>query len=511
MATYRVLICSAFLALLVFLSPSPARSEGRAEILGKSAVLTLDASNFSETIAKYPFIVVNFCAPWSERCQVFGAVYEKVAAILRQHDPPVVLAKVDGDDEANKEIASKYDVTRFPTLFILRNQGKSIQEYDGPIEGEVKIANYLKKQAGPASVEIKSSKDVDTLIKGKKIFIVAVFPDYSLKEFKRFKAVAEKLRADYDFGHTLDAKLLPDGDLTVSGPIVRLFKPFDELFVDFQDFRVDALEDFVKTASVPKVTIFDKDPRKRPFLMKFFEVPDTKAMLFLNFSNEDFDAFKSEYYEVAEHYKGKNISFLIGDLDASKRTFQFYGLKNEQAPLIYLQETKGQNYLKPNLEPDQIATWVKDYLDGSLTPFKKAEPIPEVNDEPVKVVVADSLNDMVFKSSKNVLLQFYIPWCGFCTSLAPILEEVAVSFQNDDDVVIAKMDASANDVPHELNVQGYPTIFFSSASGKLVRYQGDRTKEDIIDFIQNNKDAITQAATIQKDTPVKSESLKDEL
>ena len=61
-----------------------------------------------------------------------------------------------------------------------------------------------------------------------------MFPDYSLKEFKRFKAVAEKLRADYDFGHTLDAKLLPDGDLTVSGPIVRLFKPFDELFVDFQ-------------------------------------------------------------------------------------------------------------------------------------------------------------------------------------------------------------------------------------------------------------------------------------
>lgn len=39
--------------------------------------------------------------------------------------------------------------------------------------------------------------------------------------------------------------------------------------------------------------------------------------------------------------------------------------------------------------------------DGSLSPFKKSEPIPEVNDEPVKVVVADSVDDVVFKSGKN--------------------------------------------------------------------------------------------------------------
>lgn len=44
-------------------------------------------------------------------------------------------------------------------------------------------------------------------------------------------ALAEKLRADYDFAHTLDAKVLPRGE-SVEGPVLRLFKPFDELFVD---------------------------------------------------------------------------------------------------------------------------------------------------------------------------------------------------------------------------------------------------------------------------------------
>lgn len=42
------------------------------------------------------------------------------------------------------------------------------------------------------------------------------------------------MRSEYEFGHTLDAKHLPRGESSLSGPTVRLFKPFDELVIDFQ-------------------------------------------------------------------------------------------------------------------------------------------------------------------------------------------------------------------------------------------------------------------------------------
>ncbi|ONK57628.1 uncharacterized protein A4U43_C09F2450 [Asparagus officinalis] len=504
----RVWISSIFLALFVFSPVSSVRVEEGAEAKQEdSSVLTLDASNFDEAIAKHPFVVVEFYAPWCGHCKNLAPEYEKAASVLSKHDPPVVLAKVDANDEVNRELATKYEVSGFPTLKIFRNEGKNIQEYKGPRDADG-IVEYLKKQVGPASAEVKSSDDVANLINDKKVIIVGIFPEFSGQEFENFMSVADKLRSEYEFIHLSDAKLLPHGDSSVKGPVVRLLKPFDELSVDSQDFNVEALENFIEVASVPIITTFNKDPANHPFVIKFFNSDNSKAMLFVNFSSEQFDALKSKYHEVASAFKGKGISFLIGDLDASQGAFQYFGLKEDDAPLVLIQEHDGTKYFKPTVEPDQIVAWLNDYQEGRLKPFRKSEPIPEVNNEPVKVVVADNLHDVV-NSGKNVLLEFYAPWCGHCKKLAPILDEVAVSFEKDTDVVIAKMDATANDIPGDFDVKGYPTIYFSSASGKVMQYEGGRTAEDIINYITENKDSAASS-----EAPVQSEQekeLKDEL
>lgn len=70
--------------------------------------------------------------------------------------------------------------------------------------------------------------------------------------------------------------------------------------------------------------------------------------------------------------------------------------------------------------------------EGKVPPFIKSEPIPEANEEPVKVVVADSLDDLVTKSGKNgvyMLCSFVgfigssftisLDWCALPCVLVP--------------------------------------------------------------------------------------------
>ncbi|RRT54797.1 hypothetical protein B296_00012935 [Ensete ventricosum] len=227
MAISRVWIMAAFLALLV-LSPSlpPSAAEGDdggakepdadAEAVAEpSFVITLDASNFSETVSKHDFIVVEFYAPWFHQLPFF---YEKAASVLSENDPPIALAKIDCNEDVNKEIASKYEIRGFPTLKIFRNGGEDIQEYKGPREADG-IVEYLSKQVGPASTEIKSTED-------------------SLMHSSA------------------------DGV---------------NICVTLQDFQADAIEKFIESESTPIVTTYDNDPINLPFVAKFFESPNAKV------------------------------------------------------------------------------------------------------------------------------------------------------------------------------------------------------------------------------------------
>ena len=103
------------------------------------------------------------------------------------------------------------------------------------------------------------------------------------------------------------------------------------------------------------------------------------------------------------------------------------------------------------------------------------------------------------KTFNEIIMLFY--FILFIFGLKVILHIICVTFQ----------DATANDIPGEsFDVQGYPTVYFRSASGKISHYDGDRTKEDIIQFIEKNRDKPAQQEQA-KDEPPKPEQGKDEL
>src|SRR5262249_11754283 len=125
-----------------------------------------------------------------------------------------------------------------------------------------------------------------------------------------------------------------------------------------------------------------------------------------------------------------------------------------------------------------IMKFVEDWESGRLGAHFKSDPIPETQEGDVVVVVGKSFRDIVLDDSKDVLVEFYAPWCGHCKKLTPIYEELAKKLKHNKSLVIAKVDATANEVEN-VHIKGFPTIKFWPGGKKTnpVDFDGDRTVE----------------------------------
>ena len=77
----------------------------------------------------------------------------------------------------------------------------------------------------------------------------------------------------------------------------------------------------------------------------------------------------------------------------------------------------------------------------------------------LQVVVGENFEAIVNDPTKDVLIEFYAPWCGHCKSLEPKYKELGEKLAGVKDIVIAKMDATANDVPPPYEVSGWVAFF----------------------------------------------------
>jgi protein disulfide-isomerase A1 len=88
----------------------------------------------------------------------------------------------------------------------------------------------------------------------------------------------------------------------------------------------------------------------------------------------------------------------------SNETFPAFGVQD-------LKDNKKYPYdQSKGITPEEIEKFVAGVLDGTVSPSIKSEPIPEKQEGPVYVVVADSYDDVVLDDTKDVLIEYYAPW-----------------------------------------------------------------------------------------------------
>lgn len=72
-------------------------------------------------------------------------------------------------------------------------------------------------------------------------------------------------------------------------------------------------------------------------------------------------------------------------------------------------------------------------------------------------ITDDNFEDEVLKSDKPVLIDFWATWCGPCRMIAPIVEEMAVEYE--DKAKIGKLDVDSNQQTSiKYGVRSIPTL-----------------------------------------------------
>ncbi len=80
-----------------------------------------------------------------------------------------------------------------------------------------------------------------------------------------------------------------------------------------------------------------------------------------------------------------------------------------------------------------------------------------------------NFEDMVIKSDKPVLVDFWAEWCGPCRMVGPIVEEISKEY--DGKAVVGKLNVDENpNVAMQFGIRSIPTILFFK-NGQLVDKQ----------------------------------------
>lgn len=392
-----------------------------------------------------------------------------------------------------KDLAGKFGIQGFPTLKFFPSATADPVEYQAGREA-ADIVKYVKSKSGPITKKLESVSEMDKLTND--VIVYGLFAADSA-EHKAFEEAAVSVD-DATFAYfanaaTLAAARTALGQADASIVLVQKFtdEPVNQIVYKESATTATKISAFVSghllpsvipftTASAPKIF---RGPIKTHFLLFADpEAPSTKGIT-------------AEFRKTAEAKTGKALFVTVAP--SEDRIFSYFGITEADIPTAVLvsmpdgEQMKKFAFPKGNeLVSSKFSEFLNDYLAGKLKAFLKSDEIPaSPTDNGVTVVVGKNFNDIVLNKDKDVLLEFYAPWCGHCKSLAPEYEKLAARFASVKHVTIAKVDATANEVEYEgVNVKGFPTlIFFPAGENKVVvEYDGSRDLAGLTAFLKKN-------------------------
>jgi len=468
----------------------------------ESDVLVLTEDNFQDAIKDNEYVLVEFYAPWCGHCKSLEPEYNKAAAQLKEEESAVKLGKVDAT--VHTSLAEENNVKGYPTLKFFMN-GKPTEYSGGRTQAE--IVSWLKKRTGPPAQTLTTEEEAQKFIDSKNVVVVGFFKDLESAVAKEFLNTARSVD-EPQFAITSEDAVF--AKLEAKDGAIVVFKNFDEKRNDFEgEVTVEALKTFIFANSLPLVVDFNHETASKIFS------GDIKSHMLCFLSKEEghYEKYTETATAVAKKYKGKILIVTVNtDEEDHGRILEFFGMTKENVPgirIIQLEEDMSKyKPEKDDITVEALSETLDKFLDGKLKKHLLSQQLPEDWDaKPVKVLVATNFDEVAMDKEKDVLVEFYAPWCGHCKQLSPIYDKLGEKFADNPSIVIAKIDSTVNELEHT-QVQGFPTIkLYRKGTNEVVDYKGERTLDAMAAFLSGGDEETKEEEEVDEegDVPAKTE------
>lgn len=443
-------------------------------------------------------------APWCGHCKSLAPEFGEAATQLKSSG--VVLGKMDATVHQQHGV----EIKGYPTLKVYRN-GRAT-DYNGPRKTDG-IVSYMKKQVGPAAKTISSAAELAALQQqdpAVQYAIVAFFsPEGKPSQLQSsFSILASRMRDEFAFGRSTDAALAEQEGVAKGGEALVAYLRGEKTVYEGSSKTAD-VESWIRENSLPLVGEYTEATqgiyaqRGLPIAQLFIAV-DRKA----SGSSKTMTYFTNRLKKVAQRFAGKILVAYADKASSQKAAYDSLNFEEGEVNTFAIfdakegkwykfdsedyadeDDTAAQKKAKKGLDVESWQHFCEDFLAGDVPAYVKSQKAPKNNlDLPVKIATGNNFDELINQEDKDVMVEFYAPWCGHCKALEPKYEELGGKLLRDPamrDVVLAKLDATANEYDRRTwEVSGYPTIFFKPAGKKAEKYEGAREVSDMLAHIK---------------------------
>ncbi|XP_050436854.1 endoplasmic reticulum resident protein 44 isoform X2 [Adelges cooleyi] len=342
---------------------------GAEQLVSKNVdgAIPLNSKNIDMTLASNELVIINFYADWCRFSGILAPIFNEAAnkvAELYKEPGRVVMGKVDCDTET--AVASRFQITKYPTIKVLINGQPAKREYRGKRSVEA-FVSFVQKQLEDPVQEVSSLVVTSDTMNEKMRVLIGYFESKDSKDYQVFKKVATNLKDDCRFfagvGDSFRAMHPPNETIIVFRPDRSSPESEHQTFKGVPS-DYDALNIWATANCVPlvrEITFENAEEMTEeglPFLI-FFHRPD------------DLESVKL-FKDIVSLYlmdEKQRVTFLTADGLKFAHPLQHLGRQESDLPVIVIDSFKHMYQFPKDADftqPGRLKQFIDDLYSGKL-------------------------------------------------------------------------------------------------------------------------------------------------